>query len=131
MSAGCPGRTLAQGFPGGRDDAKPARPDQRPFTSRARAGVTLPGVKLLVIGGSGLLGLRVTRQARLAGHSVIATFCASVPPAAEADWRQLDIRRRDDVTALVRRARPDAVINAAYRKPVPRRAGSSTIFERQ
>jgi dTDP-4-dehydrorhamnose reductase len=73
-------------------------------------------VKLLVIGGSGLLGLRVTGQARLAGHQVIATHCASAPPVIDADWRQLDIRCRDDVVALVRRTRPDAVINAAYRQ---------------
>jgi dTDP-4-dehydrorhamnose reductase len=71
---------------------------------------------LLVIGGSGLLGLRITRQAQLAGHSVIATFHTSVPPTTDADWRQLDIRRRDDVTALALRARPDAIINAAYRQ---------------
>ena len=31
-------------------------------------------VDLLVIGGSGLLGRRITRQALLAGHNVIATF---------------------------------------------------------
>ncbi len=74
-------------------------------------------MKLLVIGGSGLLGLRVTCQARLAGHSVTATFCASVPLDAETDWRQLDIRCRDDVTALALRTRPDVVINAAYRQP--------------
>jgi dTDP-4-dehydrorhamnose reductase len=74
-------------------------------------------VKFLVIGGSGLLGRRVTRQAQLAGHSVTATFCASIPPAVPVDWHQLDVRRRDDVAALVRRARPDAVINAAYRQP--------------
>ena len=73
-------------------------------------------MKFLVIGGSGLLGLRVTRQARLAGHDVIATFCASVPPAIDVDWRQLDIRRRDHVVALVRGTRPDAVVNAAYRQ---------------
>jgi dTDP-4-dehydrorhamnose reductase len=74
-------------------------------------------VNLLVIGGSGLLGFRITRQALLAGHSVIATFHASVPPATGGvDWRKLDIRRRDDVSALVLRARPDAVINAAYRQ---------------
>ena len=73
-------------------------------------------MKLLVIGGSGLLGLRVTRLARLADHNVIATFCASAPPAAAADWRQLDIRCRDDVTVLARGTRPDAIINAAYRQ---------------
>ena len=68
-------------------------------------------VDLLVIGGSGLLGRRVTRLAQLGGHKVTATFCASVPADADVDWRELDIRRRDDVVALVRRVRPDAVIN--------------------
>jgi dTDP-4-dehydrorhamnose reductase len=71
---------------------------------------------LLVIGASGLLGRRLTRQAQLAGNSVVATFHASVPPTAGVDWRQLDIRRRDDVMALVRRERPDAIINAGYRQ---------------
>jgi dTDP-4-dehydrorhamnose reductase len=71
---------------------------------------------VLVIGGSGLLGLRITRQALLAGHRVIATFHASVPPADDGDWRKLDIRCRDDDTALTASARPDAVINAAYRQ---------------
>jgi dTDP-4-dehydrorhamnose reductase len=73
-------------------------------------------VHLLVIGGSGFLGLRITRQAQLAGHTVVATFHASVPPTVGADWRELDVRRRDDVTALARHARPDAIINAAYRQ---------------
>jgi dTDP-4-dehydrorhamnose reductase len=73
-------------------------------------------VDLLVIGGSGLLGLRITRQAQLAGHSVMATFHTSAPPTAGADWRKLDIRRRDDVTALALQVRPDVIINAAYRQ---------------
>ena len=69
-----------------------------------------------MIGGTGLLGLRITRQALLAGHRVIATFHSSVPPGTDADWRKLDIRNRDDVMALARHARPDVVINAAYRQ---------------
>jgi dTDP-4-dehydrorhamnose reductase len=73
-------------------------------------------VDLLVIGGSGLLGQAITSQARLAGHSVTATFHASVPPATDTDWRMLDIRLRDDVMALARRTQPDVVINAAYRQ---------------
>jgi dTDP-4-dehydrorhamnose reductase len=73
-------------------------------------------VNLLVIGGTGLLGQRITRQAQLAGHSVVATFHASIPPATDVEWRMVDIRRRDDVVALARHARPDAVINAAYRQ---------------
>jgi dTDP-4-dehydrorhamnose reductase len=71
-------------------------------------------VDLLVIGGSGFLGRAVTRQARLAGYQVTATFHANAPKSAGADWRRVDIRRRDDVTALARDVRPDAVINAAY-----------------
>ena len=39
------------------------------------------------------------------------------PPATGADWRRLDIRSRDDVTALALQIRPDAVFNAAYRQP--------------
>jgi dTDP-4-dehydrorhamnose reductase len=73
-------------------------------------------VDLLVIGGSGLLGRALTRQARLAGHQVTATFHAGGPAAAGVDWRTLDIRRRDDVIALAGDVRPDAVINAAYRQ---------------
>ena len=73
-------------------------------------------VNLLVVGGSGFLGLRITRLALLAGHRVTATCHASAPPDVDADWRRLDIRCRDDITALARRARPDAVINAAYRQ---------------
>jgi dTDP-4-dehydrorhamnose reductase len=73
-------------------------------------------VDLLVIGGSGFLGRALTRQARLAGHRVTATFHAGAPAAAGAYWRPLDIRRRDDVIALAGDVRPDAVINAAYRQ---------------
>ena len=58
-----------------------------------------------MVGGSGFLGLRIARQAQLAGHRVIATCHASAPPAVDVDWRSLDIRRRDDVTALTGRER--------------------------
>ena len=68
-----------------------------------------------MVGGSGFLGLEITRQAR-AGHSVAATFHSRVPAVADVDWRNLDIRHRDDVTALVLAARPDVIVNAAYRQ---------------
>jgi dTDP-4-dehydrorhamnose reductase len=73
-------------------------------------------VRVLVIGGSGFLGQSITRLAHLSGHRVVATFHTSAPPATDVDWRALDIRRRDDVTAFALHARPDAVINAAYRQ---------------
>jgi dTDP-4-dehydrorhamnose reductase len=73
-------------------------------------------VDLLVIGGTGFLGREVTRQARLAGHRVTATYHASGPAGAGPDWRPLDIRHRDGVLALAGEVRPDAVVNAAYRQ---------------
>ena len=69
-----------------------------------------------MVGGSGFLGVEITRQARLAGHSVAATFHSRVPAAADVDWRKLDIRHRDDVMALVHAVRPNVIINAAYRQ---------------
>lgn len=68
------------------------------------------------MGGSGFLGLEIIRQARRAGHSVAATFHSRVPAVADVDWRNLDIRHRDDVTALALAARPDVIVNAAYRQ---------------
>jgi dTDP-4-dehydrorhamnose reductase len=73
-------------------------------------------VSLLVVGGSGLLGLEVTRQALAAGRRVTATFHRHAPALGDADWRGLDIRRRDDVVALVGAARPRVIVNAAYRQ---------------
>ena len=71
---------------------------------------------LLVVGGSGFLGQELTRHALRAGHRVVATFHTRTPAIAGADWRPLDIRRRADVAALVGEARPDVVVNAAYRQ---------------
>ncbi|MDG4830936.1 sugar nucleotide-binding protein [Solwaraspora sp. WMMD1047] len=71
---------------------------------------------LLVVGGSGLLGLEVIRQARLAGHHTVATFHSHRPAVADVDWRNLDVRHRDDVADLVGSARPAVVVNAAYRQ---------------
>src|SRR3954469_12497921 len=73
-------------------------------------------MNLLVVGGSGLLGLEIVDQARRAGHLVVATFHRHAPAIAGVEWRRLDIRHRDDVTAVVRAARPALIVNAAYQK---------------
>lgn len=45
-----------------------------------------------------------------------ATFHRQVVPVAGVNWRKLDIRRRDEVAAVVNQLRPAAIINAAYRQ---------------
>jgi dTDP-4-dehydrorhamnose reductase len=71
---------------------------------------------LLVAGGSGFLGQEVARQARLAGDRVVATFHSHARPIAGVDWRRLDIRRRDDVAAMVAEIRPAVIIDVAFRQ---------------
>ncbi|GGJ90776.1 dTDP-4-dehydrorhamnose reductase [Pilimelia anulata] len=69
---------------------------------------------LLVVGGSGLLGRELIRQARRSGTSVAATVHRA--PAAGPDRHRLDIRDRAAVAALVRRLRPTTIVNAAHRQ---------------
>jgi dTDP-4-dehydrorhamnose reductase len=71
---------------------------------------------LLVIGGSGLLGGAVLRRGRVLGLRVAATFHSRPAPSDGVQRHALDIRRRDDVAALVARVRPDVIVNAAYRQ---------------
>jgi dTDP-4-dehydrorhamnose reductase len=71
-------------------------------------------VRILVVGGSGFLGGELVRQSVMAGHDVVATYRTGPGEAAGAEWRPLDIRRREDVEALTASVRPDVVVNAAY-----------------
>ncbi|WP_203897532.1 SDR family oxidoreductase [Virgisporangium aliadipatigenens] len=66
---------------------------------------------VLVVGGSGLLGRALVRRAARSGARVAATYHRHAP---SRDGRPLDIRRRDDVVATLRRIRPAAVVNAAF-----------------
>jgi len=73
-------------------------------------------VYLLVVGGSGFLGLEIIRRALRNGHRVTATHHSQVPSVPGVDWRRLDIRHRDETTALALAVRPEVIVNAAYRK---------------
>jgi dTDP-4-dehydrorhamnose reductase len=73
-------------------------------------------VDLLVVGGSGLLGRELVRQALRAGRRVAATSHGRPPSVAGVEWSRLDIRRREEVEGLVREVQPRIVINAAYRQ---------------
>lgn len=97
--------------PSSPDDHGPATPQ---IDSTRRTIVT--SMDVLVIGGSGFLGQEVTRQSRRAGARVAATFHRHALPIAGVDWRGLDIRHRDDVTALVQQTRPAVIINTAFQQ---------------
>jgi dTDP-4-dehydrorhamnose reductase len=47
------------------------------------------------VGGSGFFGHEITRQARLTGEQVVATFHSHALPIAGVEWRTLDITRLD------------------------------------
>jgi dTDP-4-dehydrorhamnose reductase len=73
-------------------------------------------VDLLVVGGSGFLGREITRQALRAGHRVAATYHSRPPTVTGVDWHRLDVRHRDEASALALAVRPGAILNAAYRQ---------------
>lgn len=73
-------------------------------------------MNLLVVGGSGLLGREITRQAQLAGHSVVATHHRGAAAANGARWHRVDIRDREAVIGLVSTIAPQVIISAAYRQ---------------
>lgn len=73
-------------------------------------------MRTLIVGGSGLLGGELARQCSLAGHEVAATYLTRSGETVGVEWSQLDVRRREDVDALISAFRPEVVINAAYRQ---------------
>lgn len=66
-------------------------------------------MRLLVTGAAGLLGREVVR---LADHDVVPTY-HSTP--IEGGVR-LDVRDRDEIEAVIRRVRPDAIVHAAFKQ---------------
>ncbi|SEH01936.1 dTDP-4-dehydrorhamnose reductase [Nonomuraea solani] len=102
-------------------------------------------MRVLIIGGSGFLGGELVRVCAAAGHQVAATYLTHPGPSpagpgapeghpaaepiqrgerrpggnphgSEVTWLPLDVRSRDDVTALLGSHRPDVTINTAYRQ---------------
>jgi dTDP-4-dehydrorhamnose reductase len=73
-------------------------------------------MRVLVVGGSGLLGRELVCQARAAGHQVTATYHRGPSDLGGVEWRALDVRHGHDVAALTTGVRPEVVINAAYRQ---------------
>ncbi|RCG32904.1 NAD-dependent epimerase/dehydratase family protein [Sphaerisporangium album] len=73
-------------------------------------------MRFLIVGGSGFLGGELARQCSVAEHEVAATYLTRSGETSGVEWLPLDVRRREDVDALIGTFRPEVVINAAYRQ---------------
>lgn len=84
-------------------------------------------MRLLVTGGTGLLGSRAVELARARGDHVVATTSRPLPAVASPavrsvpdgaagrlEWRRLDITDRDACLRVVHEVAPDAVLHTAY-----------------
>src|SRR3989442_15440296 len=78
-------------------------------------------VRVLDVGGSGLLGQHISQEALRRGHQVIATHRGRHAPDDErTEWHRLDIRDSSAVKALVRSVPPHLVLNPAAMTDVDR-----------
>ncbi|WP_182881566.1 sugar nucleotide-binding protein [Microbispora sp. H10949] len=74
-------------------------------------------MRILIVGGSGLLGGELVRQATTAGQIVAATYLTRPGAVPGAEWLPLDVRDRKAVFGLIGAIGPDVVVNAAFRQP--------------
>lgn len=73
-------------------------------------------MRILITGGSGYLGAELARQARGAGHHVVATYATRAGNVSGVEWRFLDVRDRAGVLACAGAVRPDLIVHTAYRQ---------------
>lgn len=69
--------------------------------------------RVLVIGGTGLLGQYACDEARRRGYEIVATTRGPAPSRPGVSWRELDLRNRDAIRGVVREAAANVVLNAA------------------
>ncbi|MFG1917154.1 SDR family oxidoreductase [Micromonospora sp. NPDC048898] len=72
-------------------------------------------MRVLVVGGSGLLGREVCRRGVRRGFAVVGTFHSGSVSLPGVAARRLDVTDRAAVRALVAEVRPDAVVGTPYR----------------
>ncbi|MFJ9214311.1 sugar nucleotide-binding protein [Streptomyces sp. NPDC102264] len=70
----------------------------------------------LIIGGSGLLGTELTRQAAAAGHTTVATYATEPGDTAQAKWHSLDLHETRQLDEVMAEVRPSLVINVSSSK---------------
>lgn len=76
-----------------------------------RVALSLAGMRLLIIGGSGFLGTELLRQAAAAGRETAATYLSRPGGMPEASWYPLDVRVPGQVDAVLAAVAPHAVVN--------------------
>lgn len=69
--------------------------------------------RVLVVGGTGLLGQYLRAEAAARGHEVVATRREAAGTPLPGIWRGLELAQEPVVGELVREVRPDLVLNAA------------------
>jgi dTDP-4-dehydrorhamnose reductase len=73
-------------------------------------------MRILVLGGSGLLGSELLRQATAGAALAFGTYHRGHASTVGIQWHQLDLRDRCRTFEVMREVQPEVVINAAYRQ---------------
>lgn len=79
-------------------------------------------MRLLITGGTGLLGSTLVQHAREQGMTIAASHYSQSPPTLlceEVAWHRLDIRESRAVEAVVEAFRPAVIIHTAFRQNDP------------
>uniref|UniRef100_A0A7J2U273 dTDP-4-dehydrorhamnose reductase n=1 Tax=Ignisphaera aggregans TaxID=334771 RepID=A0A7J2U273_9CREN len=70
-------------------------------------------MRVLVTGGTGLLGYWVARLFMVRGFKVYATYHEKAPPDLEVSWVRLDLEDLESITRAVEEVKPSIVIHTA------------------
>lgn len=69
--------------------------------------------RVLVVGGTGLLGQYLCEEARRRGHELAATYRGTSSPSKGIAWHSLDLRRTEAFAPLLREVQPEVLLNTA------------------
>jgi dTDP-4-dehydrorhamnose reductase len=70
-------------------------------------------MRVLVTGGTGLLGYWVARIFMERGFSVYATYHEKIPPKLKVNWVKLDLEDLESITKIVEEVKPSIIIHTA------------------
>jgi dTDP-4-dehydrorhamnose reductase len=70
-------------------------------------------MRILVTGGTGLLGYWIVKNLVLKGYDVYATYHEKDPAELDARWLRIDLENAESILNSVREARPDIIIHTA------------------